>query len=45
VLLDHGADPQIGEDGTYTVEAEAIARGNEELARLICDAVRRSAAR
>jgi ankyrin repeat protein len=45
VLLDHGADPHIGEDGTYTVEAEAIARGNEELARLICDAVRRSAAR
>lgn len=35
VLLEHGADPHIGEDGVYTVEAEAIARGNHELARLI----------
>ena len=35
VLLEHGADPHIGEDGVYTVEAEAIARGNEELAELI----------
>ena len=35
VLLEHGADPHIGEDGVYTVEAEAVARGNEELARLI----------
>jgi ankyrin repeat protein len=35
LLLEHGADPHIGEDGVYTVEAEAIARGNEELARLI----------
>ena len=35
LLLEHGADPHIGEDGAYTVEAEAIARGNEELARLI----------
>jgi uncharacterized protein len=34
-LLEHGADPHIGEDGVYTVEAEAIARGNQELARLI----------
>ena len=34
-LLEHGADPRIGEDGTYTVEAVAIARGNDELARLI----------
>jgi uncharacterized protein len=45
VLLEHGADPHIGEDGAYTVEAEAIARGNEELARLIEDAAVRSAAR
>ena len=29
------ADPHIGEDRAYTVEAEAIARGNQELARLI----------
>jgi uncharacterized protein len=35
LLLEHGADPHIGEDGAYTVEAEAIARGNQELARLI----------
>lgn len=35
VLLEHGADPQMGEDGAYTVEAEAIARGSQELARLI----------
>lgn len=35
VLLEHGADPHIGEDGVYTVEAEAIARGNDELVRLI----------
>jgi ankyrin repeat protein len=35
LLLEHGADPHIGEDGVYTVEAEAIARGNEELAGLI----------
>ncbi len=35
LLLEHGADPHIGEDGEYTVEAEAIARGNQELARLI----------
>jgi ankyrin repeat protein len=35
VLLEHGADPHIGEAGEYTVEAEAIARGNQELARLI----------
>ena len=39
LLLEHGADPHIGEDGAYTVEAEAIARGNEELARLIEAAV------
>lgn len=26
LLLEHGADPHIGEDGVYTVEAEAIAR-------------------
>jgi ankyrin repeat protein len=45
VLLEHGADPHIGEDGEYTVEAEAIARGNDELARLIEDAASRSAAR
>lgn len=38
LLLEHGADPHIGEDGVYTVEAEAIARGNEELARLIGEA-------
>lgn len=37
-LLAHGADPRIGEDGAYTVEAEAIARGNEELAALIREA-------
>ena len=35
VLLEHGADAHIGEAGEYTVEAEAIARGNQELARLI----------
>jgi len=35
LLLEHGADPHIGEDGVYTVEAEAIARGNQDLARLI----------
>ncbi len=35
VLLEHGADPHIGEEGLYTVEAEAIARGNEDLAQLI----------
>ncbi len=35
LLLEYGADPHIGEDGAYTVEAEAIARGNRELARLI----------
>jgi uncharacterized protein len=35
VLLAHGADPHVGEDGAYTVEAEAIARGNEQLAELI----------
>jgi hypothetical protein len=40
VLLEHGADPHVGEDGNYTVEAEAIARGNEELARLIREARR-----
>ena len=45
LLLEHGADPHIGEDGAYTVEAEAIARGNEGLARLIEDATSRSAAR
>lgn len=39
VLLAHGADPHIGEDGTYTVEAEAIARGNEDFVRLIRAAV------
>jgi ankyrin repeat protein len=38
VLLAHGADPHVGEDGEYTPEAEAIARGNEELARLIREA-------
>jgi ankyrin repeat protein len=38
VLLARGADPHVGEDGTYTVEAEAIARGNEELAALIREA-------
>jgi ankyrin repeat protein len=35
LLLERGADPRIGEDGEYTVEAEAIARGNEALAALI----------
>src|SRR5881275_259139 len=35
LLLARGADPHVGEGGEYTVEAEAIARGNEELARLI----------
>jgi ankyrin repeat protein len=35
LLLEHGADPHIGEDGVYSVEAAAIARGNEELTRLI----------
>lgn len=35
VLLDRGADPHIGEDGVYTVEAEAVARGNQELVELI----------
>jgi uncharacterized protein len=35
ILLWHGADPHIGEDGAYTVEAEAIARGNQELVRLV----------
>jgi ankyrin repeat protein len=35
LLLEHGADPHIGEDGVYSAEAEAIARGSEELARLI----------
>lgn len=35
LLLERGADPRIGEDGVYAVEAEAIARGNEELAALI----------
>ena len=39
LLLEHGADPHIGEDGAYTVEAEAIARGNEELAQMIEAAV------
>lgn len=38
VLLARGADPHVGEDGNYTAEAEAIARGNEELARLIREA-------
>jgi ankyrin repeat protein len=38
LLLEHGADPHIGEDGRYSVEAEAIARGDEELARLIREA-------
>src|SRR4051794_3962581 len=38
VLLAHSADPHVGEGGTYTVEAEAIARGNEELAALIREA-------
>jgi ankyrin repeat protein len=45
LLLEHGADPHIGEDGAYTVEAEAIARGNEELASLIEDAAGRKVAR
>jgi ankyrin repeat protein len=46
-LLEHGANPHIGEDGEYTVEAEAIARGNPELARLIeaAEADRKEAAR
>lgn len=35
LLLEHGADPHVGEDGVYSVQAEAIARGNEKLARLI----------
>lgn len=35
LLLERGADPRIGEDGEYTAEAEAIARGNEALAALI----------
>ena len=35
LLLEHGADPHIAEDGVYTVQVEAIARGNQELARLI----------
>jgi ankyrin repeat protein len=35
VLLERGADPRIGEDGEYTAEAEAIARGNDALAALI----------
>ena len=39
LLLEHGADPHIGEDGTYSAEAEAIARGNEDLAALIAAAV------
>ena len=38
LLLEHGADPHIGEDGVHTVEAEAIARDNEALARLIATA-------
>ena len=42
VLLDRGADPHTGEDGEYTVEAEAIARGNEDMARLIAEAAERS---
>ncbi len=29
------ARPHIGEGGSYTVEAEALARGNTELAALI----------
>ena len=45
LLLEHGADPHIGEDGAYTVEAEAIARGNENLASLIVGAAGRSVAR
>jgi uncharacterized protein len=40
VLLEHGADPHIGEDGAYTIEAEALARGNPELAALIGAAAR-----
>jgi hypothetical protein len=40
VLLEHGADPHVGEDGTYTVEAEAIARGNEDLIALIRESTR-----
>lgn len=35
VLLENGSDPHVGEDGEYMVEAEAIARGNEEFLRLI----------
>ena len=38
VLLARGADPHVGEDGKYTAEAEAIARGNDELAQLIREA-------
>src|SRR3954452_16977555 len=38
VLLARGADPHVGEGGNYTVEAEAIARGNKELAQLIREA-------
>jgi ankyrin repeat protein len=45
VLLEAGADPHIGEDGAYTVEAEAIARGNEELLTLIAEFAGRSPAR
>jgi ankyrin repeat protein len=40
VLLAHGADPHIGEDGAYTVEAEAVARGSDELIQLIREAGR-----
>lgn len=39
LLLERGADPHIGEAGVYTVEAEAIAGGNQELAQLIEAAV------
>jgi hypothetical protein len=35
----------MGEDGAYTVEAEATARGNDELASLIEDAASRRVAR
>ena len=42
VLLENGSDPRIGEDGEYTIEAEAIARGNEQFARLIRDHLVRS---
>jgi ankyrin repeat protein len=45
LLLEHGADPHMGEDGAYTVEAEATARGNDELASLIEDAASRRVAR